>query len=129
YRMAGRALDSLWLGRQFTSVAAVKHFLSTMRSATSETGLVERAERGISEIFDAPVRIEIDSSAGRPPDFLPALEAPLVAGADRIGVVRLGERANQVPFFSEDAALLGSLTDVFAYMLENMRLQRGRQEQ
>ena len=41
----------------------------------------------------------------------------------------MGRRENQVPYMSEDRALLESLTEVFSYMLENVRLQRKKQEQ
>jgi len=128
YRAIGSALDNYWLGRQFSTVEAVKHFLASMQSATSEARLVKQAEEGLAEIFHAPVSIDLDPSGGGRPGTAPSLEAPIGSGPQRAGVIRLGERANRVPLFSEDAALLGSLTDVFAFMLENMRLQGEKQE-
>ncbi len=128
YRAIERSLDNYWLGRQFSTVEAVKHFLSSMQSATSEARLVQRAEEGLAEIFHAPVSIDLDPSGQERPGFALSLEASIGAGPQRTGVIRLGERTNRVPLFSEDAALLGSLTDVFAYMLENMRLQGEKQE-
>jgi len=128
YRAIGRALDNYWLGRQFTTVEAVKHFLASMQSATSEARLVEQAEEGLAEIFHTPVSIDLGVPRGDEPGFAVSLEASIGAGPQHAGVIRLGERTNRVPLFSEDAALLGSLADVFAYMLENMRLQGEKQE-
>ena len=36
YRRVGAWVDRVWLGRQFTTVEAVKQFLSSMQRATSE---------------------------------------------------------------------------------------------
>jgi len=45
------------------------------------------------------------------------------------GSFLLGGRRNEAPYFSEDVALLGSLADVFASVLDNLRLQLREQEQ
>jgi len=129
YRKLGQWLDNVWLGRRFTAVEAVKHFLASMKISTSERQLVENAESGISEIFQAPTRIDVDLREAAPPEFEQALEVPIRSDRGSLGVVRLGPRANNMPYFSEDVALLGSLAEVFAYSLENVRLQRKKQEQ
>ncbi len=116
------------LGRRFTTAEAVKRFLSALQSATRERELVERAEGAISEIFRAPGRIEL-GPGGLQPSFETALEVPIRSGGSAAGVVRLGPRADRVPFFSEDAALLGALAEVFVPLLENVRLQEKRREQ
>ena len=128
-RRLGAVLDRLWLGRRYTTVAAVKYFLSALQSATSERQLVERAETGIAAIFRARVRIDLGPRDTGTPGFDAALEIPIRSHRDPVGVIRLGERARRMPFFSEDEALAGSLADVFSYMLENMRLQEKKQEQ
>jgi len=129
FRRIGAWLDDVWLGRRYTTVGAVKYFLSMLQSATSEPQLVERAEQGIAAIFRAPVRIDIEPRAASRPGFDAALEIPIRTHRDLVGVIRLGERARRMPFFSEDEALAGSLADVFSYLLENMRLQQKKQEQ
>ena len=120
-------MDRVWLGRRFTTVEAVKQFLSSIQRTTSERQLIERAEHGISTIFRAPTRIDVTSS-GRPADpFESKVDVPIQGGHNHVGVMRLGHRPNGAPFFSEDRSLLSSLAEVFAYMLENVRLQ-GRQQ-
>ena len=128
-RGLGAVLDRLWLGRRYTTVGAVTYFLSALQSATSERQLVERAETGIAAIFRARVRIDLGPRETASPGFDAALEIPIRSRRHAIGVIRLGERARRMPFFSEDGALAGSLADVFSYMLENMRLQQKKQEQ
>ena len=119
YRRVGTWVNRVWLGRRFTTVEAVTHFLSIMQRATSERQLIDRAEHGISTIFRAPTRIDLTSS-GRPSDrFESTIDVPIHGGHGRVGVMRLGHRPNGAPFFSEDRSLLGSLAEVFAYMLEN----------
>ena len=129
YQRLGRWLDNFWLGRRFSTVEAVKHFLSSIQTATSEPQLVERAEAAISAIFHAPTQIDLRPQAESSPAGESAWELPIDVQHERVGVIRMGRRANKVPFFSEDAALLGSLADVFSYLLENMRLQEKKQEQ
>ena len=129
YRRVGTWVDRVWLGRRLTTVEAVTHFLSIMQRATSERQLIDRAEHGISTIFRAPTRIDVTSS-GRPSDrFESTIDVPIHGGHGRVGVMRLGHRPNGAPFFSEDRSLLGSLAEVFAYMLENVRFQEREQAQ
>ena len=129
YRRVGAWVDRVWLGRRFTTVEAVTQFLSIMQRATSERQLIDRAEHGISTIFRAPTRIDVTSS-GRPSDpFESTIDVPIQGGHGRVGMMRLGHRPNGAPFFSEDRSLLSSLAEVFAYMLENMRLQEREQAQ
>ena len=138
YGGMSRWLDNVWLGRQFSGAEAVKHFLTGIQSATEEESLVREAESRLQEIFHAPARVllgdaglvrrpaEEGACAGTPESDL---EISIGRGAARAGVIRLGRRASQVPFFSQDVALLESLADVFVSMLENVRLQRRRLEQ
>jgi GAF domain-containing protein len=142
YGRLGTWLDDRWLGRQFTAVEAVKHFLATIHGATSEEQLIEQAERAIATIFHAPASIVLDPAAGpelpgaRPPAspsqtavVQKSLEAPIRSVGGDVGTIRLGRRADRRPLFSEDAALLRALAEVFTYQLDNVRLQRKRREQ
>jgi len=56
------------------------------------------------------------------------LEIPIREGASTQGVIRLGRRASDRPFFSEDVSLVSSLAGVFSFMLENVRLQERKQD-
>jgi anti-sigma regulatory factor (Ser/Thr protein kinase)/GAF domain-containing protein len=126
----GRTLDRRWLGRRFSTVAAVKHFLSELRSATTEAQLVQQAETGLASIFDAPVAVRLAGhSSSESPAFEPVHEVEVVSAEGVAGRFLLGGRRNEAPYFSEDVALLGSLSDVFGSVLDNLRLQLREQEQ
>lgn len=126
----GAMLDRRWLGRRYTSVSAVKHFLAGLRSATTDEQLVERAESRLEEIFGAPAAVVLDGhAAGRQPGFDVVQETPLGSPGRALGRVLLGERKSEAPYFSEDIALLGSLADVLSSVLENVRLQKREREQ
>jgi signal transduction histidine kinase len=122
-----RRLDRLWFGREFTPVEAVKHVLSGMQPATDERMLIEATEARLTDMFDAPVQILREGDpvpSGAIVETVGASESP--DSAVRVAVVR---RPESRPLLSEDVALLRSLASVFGYMLENVRLQRRRQEQ
>jgi signal transduction histidine kinase len=123
----GAILDLRWLGRRFTTVDAVKHFLSGLRSATTEAQLVERAQAGLEEIFGASVIVAIGRLSG--PTAHAAQEIPIRSGGTPIGRFLMGPRASEAPYFSEDVALLKSLADVFSHVLENLHLQERKLEQ
>ena len=123
-----RWLDRMWLGREFTSVEAVKHVLAAMHPATDEPSLVAATESKLSEIFGAQIVVLIGDQ--QPPDGQTIeSEVAMTSPADqavRIAVLRVpGTRR----VLSEDLALMRSLAGVFGFMLENLRLQRKRQEQ
>jgi signal transduction histidine kinase len=122
----GRLLDRLWFGRQFTPADAVKHVLAAMQQATDERSLIVSSEAALSEIFRRPMTIAL-----RPPPFMAnaelVAEIPLPSEGLPIHVTAATDRATR-PLLSEDRALVRSLGGVFGYMLENIRLQRKRQE-
>jgi len=121
-------LDAVWLGRRYTVIEAVKSFLARMQRATSAAGLVDEAQRGLGAIFHAAVRIELEPrQAARGPDCV--VDVPVRSGERMVGVILMGRRTNQMPYLSQDLELLGSLSDVFSYMLENIRLQEKKLEQ
>ena len=128
-RRIGAWVDRVWLGRRFTTVEAVKQFLSSVQSATNERQLIDRAEDGISTIFRAPTSIDVTSGERSAHQFESKLDVPIPGGHGRVGVMRLGRRPNGAPFFSEDRSLLHSLGEVFASLLENVRLQEREQAQ
>jgi hypothetical protein len=111
----GAILDLRWLGRRFTTVDAVKHFLSRLRSATTEARLVERAQAGLEEIFGAPVTVVIGSLSGSTSQA--AQEIPIRSGGITIGRFLMGPRASEAPYFSEVVALLKSRADCFSESL------------
>jgi hypothetical protein len=128
YGRVSAVLDRRWLGRRFTTVEAVTHFLAELRSATNEDQLVERAERGLAEIFDAEVRVQL-SPAQTPPSFAVVEQVDLRPDDSSAGRVLLGARVSEAPYFREDVTLLSSLAHVLASVVDNHRLQRQGQQQ
>jgi signal transduction histidine kinase len=126
HRAVGRWLDRMWLGREFTPVEAVKQVLSAMQPATDEAALVKAAESRLSEMFNARVRILIGNEPAPPGALQETLALPKSGGSLRVAVIR---EPGSRPLLSEDLSLLRSLVGVFGYMLENVWLQRRRQEQ
>ena len=124
-----RWLDRIWLGREFTPVDAVKHVLAAMQPATDEQMLLTTAESKLSEIFGARIAVLIGTQpppAGLTIESEVAMPSPLSDQPVRIAVLRMPEMRR---ILSEDLALLRSLAGVLGFMLENLRLQRKRQEQ
>jgi two-component system LytT family sensor kinase len=118
----------LWLGREFTPVEAVKHVLAAMQPATDEQSLIEAAEARLTEIMGARIRLfvgpkkEIENGI----EMDVSLTSPVSGEQLRIAVMR---DPTMRRILSEDLTMLKSLGGVFGFMLENLRLQRKRQEQ
>jgi signal transduction histidine kinase len=123
----GRVLDRLWFGREFTPVEAVKHVLGAMQQATDEPSLVAATERTLSEMFRREVVIRLDDQP-MPGAGGVSTEIRLPASNHAIRLVVVNDPGAR-PVLSEDHALMKSLGGVFGFMLENVRLQRKRQEQ
>jgi signal transduction histidine kinase len=122
-------LDRWWLGRRYSTVDAVKYFIATLRSATSEQALGERAEQALASIFGAPAAISLAGDAGGTTAFDIVETVAFETAAGVRGTIAMGARASEAPYFSEDLALLASLADVFASLLDNLHLQARKQEQ
>jgi hypothetical protein len=124
YRQVSRSLDRRLLGRPYSPVDAVTRVLSALRSATSEAEAVARTEEALADIFRARAMVAGDGDG--PPPFTVAHEALVACTEGAPMRLRLGPRAGEVPYFSQDVALLRSLADVFASVLDNLRLQQRR---
>ncbi len=123
----GRLLDRLWFGRDFTPVEAVKHVLGAMQQATDQVSLIAATETTLSEMFRRHVVILLEEQP-LPDKGGVAIEIRMPGSLQPIRLVIVNEPGAR-PVLSEDHALLKSLGGVFAFMLENVRLQRKRQEQ
>ena len=122
----GRILDRLWFGRDFTPVEAVRNVLAVMQQATDEPSLVTATEATLSEMFRRRVAILLE---GQPvPERGISADIRTSSSAHPIRLSVVDERGLR-PMLSEDLALLRSLGNVFGFMLDNVRLQRKRQEQ
>jgi signal transduction histidine kinase len=129
HRRINTILDRRWLGRRFTAVEAVKRFLSGLKSATSQAELAERARESLAEIFGASCIVEMAGANAAAADFAVAHETPIRSGSATVGRFRMGPRASEAPYFRDDIALLDSLADVFASVVDNLHLQERKQEQ
>ena len=126
---AERWLDRMWLGREYTPVEAVTHVLAAMQPATDEASLMAATESRLQEMFGARIAILVDARtvpAGAAIESEVTMPNPATGAPIRIAVLR---EPGMRRILSEDLALLRSLAGVFGFMLENIRLQRRRQEQ
>jgi two-component system, LytTR family, sensor kinase len=121
-------LDRMWLGRKFTPVEAVTQVLAAMQPATDERALIEAADARLSEIFNARIAVLVGSRAVLEPAVRTEirLTSPVTGAIVRIAVLN-DDRSRR--FLSEDLQLLRLVGGVFAFMLENIRLQTKRVEQ
>jgi anti-sigma regulatory factor (Ser/Thr protein kinase) len=123
-------MDRFWLGRRFSTVQAVKYFLSGTQDAIDETTLFHLAEQKLSAIFLADVKISLSTEGGEVAGTFESVhEVPIRERGGTVGRIRMGRRHNDTPYFSEDLSLLGSLADVLSSVLENVRLQQRKREQ
>ena len=123
-----RWLDRMWFGREFTPVEAVTHVLAAMQPATDAITLIEAAEARFTAIFGAPIRVLVGDRTVNDADVETDVKftSPVSGDLLRIAVMK---RSGSRRLLSEDLTLLKSLGGVFGFMLENIRLQRRRQEQ
>ena len=126
-RYVGAVLDRRWLGRRYSAVEAVKHFIGSLRSATTEDQLRQQARSGLEEIFGAKADVLLGDDT--PASAAGEQDIPVRAGDRTVGRFVMGPRASEAPYFSQDLALLTSLADVFSHVLENLHLQERKLEQ
>ena len=131
YRKLSAWLDRLWLGRRFLPAEATKYFLSGLQGVISETELARQAEARLAAIFrsEAEVLLLPQSEALPAPDPDVVVAPIRLAGQPTAGEIRIRPQPQHVRFLSEDMALLGSLAEGLAYLLENLRLREKRLEQ
>jgi signal transduction histidine kinase len=123
-------LDRLWLDRKFSPARAGKYFLSGLEGAIAEDELARRAERHLGDIFHSEAEVLLGQSGpaagGGSAD---TMRAPILLDGETAGEIRIRAREQSPRFLSEDATLLASLADTFAFLLENLRLRDKRLEQ
>ena len=91
--------------------------------------MIERAEQGFAEIFDAEVRVQLSPAADASIFCRRRSRWTCGPGDPAAGRVLLGARASEAPYFREDVTLLCSLAHILASVVDNHRLQRQGQEQ
>ncbi len=127
YRKLSAWLDRKWLGRRFTSAQATRYFLSGLQGATGIDELRSLAAARLRTIFQAEVGISLAPAAGDAgPAAAVSLSAPILLRGAPAGWIRVGPRPQSPRFLSEDIALLSSLAEAFAFLLENLQLRERR---
>lgn len=130
HRVLSEWVDHRLLGRRFTPAQATHYFLSGLQGSIDEDDLFREAEAHLSTIFRSKAGIVLGASFfdHRPAD---SMNAPIRLNGKVIGEIRVREREASRRFLSEDMALLQSLADGLAFLVENLRLreQRLHQEQ
>ncbi len=136
YVILSDALDRRWLGRRFSPPEALSHFMGALRSATTSAQLIARAQDGLKDIFGAdatvtlgfePVQAGLKAGTTGMPAAVQTM--PVRSGDRVVGHFLMGTRVSDTPYFSQDVQLLGSLSGVFAHVLENLHLQERKLEQ
>ena len=123
YERVGRAIDRRWLKRRYSQAEAERRFTHTIQPASNEEDLRARAEGSLEDIFQTGVEVEFGGS-GEPSGL--GLTAAMEQQGKPSGWIRLWERADSIPFLSDDRRLLQSAARTLSVVLENVRF---RQEQ
>ncbi len=103
-RTIGIVLDRRMLGRPYTSAEAQRLFLERLQTTASEDELRAEAVKVLERIFLTHASIETE------------------------GAIRLAERKDGRPLFSEDLELLSTLSGMLRFLLENRRLEARRRD-
>jgi len=129
-RVISAWLDRLWLGRRFSPIEASEYFLDGLQGAIGAPELAALAEQRLRVIFRSEAEVILNSSGqtSGPSDSGEAMQAPIRLGGEQVGAIRVRARAHNPRFLSEDFALLASLAEIFAFLLENLRLRERRLE-
>ena len=130
HRKLSTWLDRIWLGRRFSPVEATRYFLSGLQGVISEDELAWRAEDRLAWIFrsDAEV-LFVPPTAPSPEPTRDLVTVTMQVAGQCVGEIRIRPQRPHVRFMSEDLALLGSLAEGLAFLLENLRLREKRLEQ
>jgi signal transduction histidine kinase len=123
WERVGRAIDRRWLKRRYPQAEAERRFTHAIQAASNEEDLRERAEVSLHDIFQTGVEVEFGGD-GAPSGA--GLTAAMEQHGRPLGWIRLRERADLIPFLSDDRRLLQSAVRTLAVVLENVRF---RQEQ
>ncbi len=129
HRKLSSWLDRLWLGRRFSPAAAAKFFLDGLEGSISEPELARTAAEHLEAIFRSRAEVSFAAPAGAEQPGEELMVAPIRLGGRAMGELRIHPREHNVRFLSEDQALLASLADALAFLLENLRLREKRLEQ
>jgi two-component sensor histidine kinase len=127
HRKLSRWLDRLWLGRRFSPAEATRYFLDGLQGAISVDELCRRAEAHLSDIFQTKAQVLLEGSVET--EAAAAISAPIRRHGEVAGTIRIGPRAEDPRFLSEDMALLSFLADAFSFLLENLSLREKRLKQ
>jgi signal transduction histidine kinase len=107
YDRVARAIDRMWLGRAYAPAEAERQFIADAQAAAGERDLAERAAESLGRIFRTRATVKFTE-----------------AGPE----IALEDRADGVPFLSDDRRLLQSLTRTLGVVAENVRFREREEE-
>ncbi len=125
HRKLSAWLDRHFLGRRFSTAEATKYFLAGLQGAIDEGELAQEAERHLNTIFRSEANVCLVSSSPVALNGNDSMNAPIRLNGEVVGEIRV-RRREYSRFLSEDAALLASLADGLAFLIENLRLREKR---
>lgn len=116
-------LDTWWLGRRYSPGEAIEHLLSATRPSSDLATVRQQALSAIGEMFDGHARLH----DGPPPPLVSmnVATAP-VSGDLHLEVTRRDESRR---FYSEDLALVRSVSRVLGLEFDRVALERERQSE
>jgi two-component sensor histidine kinase len=117
-----RVIDRVWLRRRYSSSDAERGFIRDIQISLTEKDLEACASRSLEDIFQAPAEVCF-APAPAPADTGDGLYAELEQQGACVGSVRLGPRANYIPYMSDDRRLLQSVARTLGVVLENVRFR------
>jgi hypothetical protein len=114
-------LDTWWLGRRYSPGDAIEHLLSATRPSSDLATVQQRALSAFGEMFDADARLH----EGPPPALVSMNVATAPVSDDlHLEVTRRDESRR---FYSEDLALVRSVSRVLGLEFDRLALERERQ--
>ena len=130
HRALSSWVDRHFLGRRFTPAQATKYFLAGLQGAIDEGDLAREAATHLTKIFGSQAKVSLASD---PPPIVGSndgsMTVPVRLNGTSVGEIRVAERERHARFMSEDVALLASLADGLAFLIENLRLREKRLQQ
>jgi len=130
HRALSSWVDHHFLGRRFSPAQATKYFLSGLQGVIDERELAHQAAAHLTTIFGSQARVFLDPHS-RPVRASNdgSMTVMIRLNGVSVGVIRVEERERHARFMSEDLALLASLADGLAFLIENLRMREKRLHQ
>jgi two-component sensor histidine kinase len=127
FRRLEQLVDQVWLRRRYSPADAERRFVRDIQACATQDELRQRAARSLSEIFQAPAKVQfgpadVEYESG-------GAVAELEHDGSCMGWLILAARHSSIPYMSDDRRLLQSLARTLSFVLENVRFREQRRQQ